>query len=39
MSALMAGDDDKIFQLDRADPNQCAALAYDRKELAALRHK
>jgi len=39
MSALMAGDDDKIFRLDRADPNQCVALAYDRKELAALRHK
>jgi hypothetical protein len=39
MSALMAGADDKIFRLDRADPNQCAALAYDRKELAALRHK
>jgi hypothetical protein len=38
-SALMAGDDDKIFQLDRADPNQCAALVYDRKELAAMRHK
>ncbi len=39
MSALMAGADDKIFRLDRADPNQCVALAYDRKELAALRHK
>jgi hypothetical protein len=31
MSALMAGADDKIFRLDRADPNQCSALAYDRK--------
>jgi hypothetical protein len=39
MSALMAGADDKVFRLDRADPSQCAALAYDRKELAALRHK
>jgi len=39
MSALMAGADDKIFGLDRADPSQCTALAYDRKELAALRHK
>jgi hypothetical protein len=39
MSALMAGADDKVFRLDRADPSQCAALVYDRKELAALRHK
>jgi hypothetical protein len=39
MTALMAGADDKIFRLDRADPSECAALAYDRKELAALRNK
>ena len=39
MSALMAGADDKIFRLDRTDLNECTALAYDRKELAAMRHK
>jgi hypothetical protein len=39
MSALMAGADDKVFRLDRAEPSQCTALAYDRKELAAMRHK
>jgi hypothetical protein len=36
---LMAGTDDKIFRLDRADANECARLATDRKELAAMRHK
>jgi hypothetical protein len=36
---LVAGSDDGIFRLDRADNSECAALANDRKELAALRHK
>ncbi|KRQ16507.1 hypothetical protein ACNJX9_10755 [Bradyrhizobium sp. DASA03076] len=37
--SLVAGSDDGIFRLDRADNSECAALATDRKELAALRHK
>jgi len=37
--ALVAGADDKIFRLDRAEAGQCAELVTDRKELAALRHK
>ncbi|GKQ54711.1 hypothetical protein [Bradyrhizobium sp. Ce-3] len=37
--ALLAGADDKIFRLDRADSRECAELVTDRKELAALRHK
>jgi hypothetical protein len=37
--ALLAGADDKIFRLDRADSRDCAALVTDRKELAAIRHK
>lgn len=37
--ALVAGADDKIFRLDRADNRECASLVTDRKELAALRHK
>ena len=37
--ALVAGTDDKIFRLDRADNRECASLATDRKELAALRRK
>ena len=37
--ALLAGADDKIFRLDRAEPRECAELVTDRKELAALRHK
>ncbi len=37
--ALLAGADDKIFRLDRADTRDCAALVTDRKELAAIRHK
>lgn len=36
---LRAGADDQIFRLDRAKPEECAALVSDRKELAALRHK
>ena len=36
---LVAGSDDGMFRLDRTDTNECAALATDRKELAALRHK
>ncbi|WGS22244.1 MULTISPECIES: hypothetical protein [unclassified Bradyrhizobium] len=37
--ALVAGADDKIFRVDRADTSECAELVTDRKELAALRHK
>ncbi|SEC83142.1 hypothetical protein [Bradyrhizobium erythrophlei] len=37
--ALLAGADDKIFRVDRADLGECAELVTDRKELAALRHK
>ncbi len=36
---LKSGADDKVFRLDRADVNECASLANDRKELAAMRHK
>ena len=36
---LEAGSDDGVFRLDRTDNSECAALATDRKELAALRHK
>ena len=36
---LVAGADDKIFRLDRADNRECASLVTDRKELAALRRK
>ena len=38
-TALKAGADDKLFHLDRANINDCASLAMDRKELAAMRHK
>lgn len=37
--SLVAGSDDGIFRLDRADNSECAALVTDRKELAALRRK
>jgi len=37
--ALMAGADDKIFRLDRAESRDCAELVTDRKELAVIRHK
>lgn len=37
--SLVAGADDGIFRLDRADNRECASLVTDRKELAALRHK
>jgi hypothetical protein len=36
---LVAGADDKIFRVDRADLHECAELVTDRKELAALRRK
>ncbi|WP_028347090.1 hypothetical protein [Bradyrhizobium murdochi] len=36
---LVAGADDKIFRVDRADLRECAELVTDRKELAALRRK
>jgi hypothetical protein len=36
---LVAGADDKIFRLDRAEARECASLVTDRKELAALRRK
>ena len=38
-TALMAGADDKVFRLDRTSLSECTALAADRKELAAMRHK
>jgi hypothetical protein len=37
--ALLAGADDRIFRVDRAEASECAELVTDRKELAALRHK
>ena len=37
--ALVAGADDGMFRLERTDTAECASLANDRKELAALRHK
>jgi hypothetical protein len=37
--ALVAGADDRIFRLDRADAGECASLVADRTELAAQRHK
>jgi hypothetical protein len=36
---LKAGADDKTFHLDRTSINDCASLATNRKELAAMRHK
>ena len=36
---LVAGADDKIFRVDRAELREYAELVTDRKELAALRHK
>lgn len=36
---LVAGADDRIFRLDRANINECASLVTDRKELAAMRKK
>jgi hypothetical protein len=38
-NSLVAGADDKIFRLDRADVSECASLVTDRKELAAIRRK
>jgi hypothetical protein len=38
-TSLNAGADDKVFRLDRTTINDCAALATNRKELAAMRHK
>jgi len=37
--SLVAGADDRIFRLDRADVSECASLVTDRKELAAIRRK
>lgn len=37
--SLVAGQDDGVFRLDRAESSECAGLVTDRKELAALRHK
>jgi hypothetical protein len=37
--ALLAGADDKISRVDRADVRDSAELVTDRQELAALRHK
>jgi hypothetical protein len=36
---LVAGADDRSFRLERADVRECATLANDRKELAALRRQ
>ncbi len=36
---LVAGADDGIFRLDRAQLRECASLVTDRKELAARSHK
>ena len=36
---LVAGDDDKMFRLERAETSECASLVTDRKVLAALRRK
>lgn len=36
---LVAGADDKIFRVDRADLRECAELVTGRKELAALTRK
>jgi hypothetical protein len=36
---LVAGADDKIFRLDRADLEECRLLVTDRKELAEMRRK
>ncbi len=38
-TSLHAGADDKVFRLDRTNMNDCASLATNRKELAAMRHK
>lgn len=35
--ALVAGKDDAIFRLDRANLEECRSLVTDRKELAAMR--
>jgi hypothetical protein len=37
--SLVAGADDKIFRLDRAETRECEQLVTDRQELAAIRHK
>jgi hypothetical protein len=34
---LVAGADDKIFRVDRAELHECTELVTDRKEPAALR--
>ena len=39
LNDLVAGADDKIFRVDRAELRECAELVTDRKELAALRRK
>ncbi|CAN7729411.1 hypothetical protein LJR220_001820 [Bradyrhizobium sp. LjRoot220] len=36
---LVAGADDRVFRVDRAELRECAELVTDRKELAALRRK
>lgn len=36
---LVAGADDRIFRVDRADLHDCSELVTDCQELAALRHK
>ena len=34
---LVAGTDDRIFRVERADLHECSELVTDRNELAALR--
>lgn len=37
--SLEAGQDDRVFRLERVDSRQCASLVTDREELAAMRTK
>jgi hypothetical protein len=39
VAELSGGADDRVFRLDRAGIDECASLANDRKELAAMRRK
>jgi len=37
--SLVAGADDKIFRLDRADTPECASLVTERKKITSIRQK
>jgi hypothetical protein len=39
LRSLQGGADDKVFRLDRTNPDECRSLVTDRKELAAMRHR